>query len=283
MMNEVNVGYSTEDGNELQMPGGLNVSGSLHRRFRVKPITGHASLDYIESLNRAANLPVAVTRLLGEILEMDGRAIGFRVAEAMCVGDRRYAMLNIGRLLAGDHVWMHPQCPRCDRLFDVGVRRSELPVKQAGDGFPFAEIELGGDLLRLRVPTGLDQARSLNWGASAQLDLVQSCFVSVSGNKPPDKFVAGLGAEDIEEIDRVLDDVAPDVGTRIATACPDCNAEHEVELNPYEIGLDRDSLFGEIHTLAFHYHWSETDVLSLPHNRRQRYLGLINRERNMSS
>ena len=75
--------------------------------------------------------------------------------------------------------------------------------------------------------------------------------------------------------------MAPDVGTRITTACPDCNADHEVDLSPYELGVDKDHLFGEIHTLAFHYHWSETDVLSLSHERRQRYIGMINRESGM--
>jgi len=282
-MNEVSIGISTENGTEILLPGGLQFSGDIRRRIRVKPITGHASLGYIEALNQTTNLPLAVTRLLGEVLEVNGRSIGFRAAEAMCVGDRRYAMLNLGRLLAGDHVWTHPQCPRCERLFDVGVRRSELPVKQAGDGFPFAEVELRGSKLRLRVPTGLDQARSLKWGKTARLDLIRSCLISVSGNKSLDEFVADLGTEEIEEIERILDDVAPDVGTRIATACPYCNAEHEVELSPYELGVDKAHLFREIHTLAYHYHWSETDVLSLSHERRQRYIGMINRESGMTS
>ena len=39
------------------------------------------------------------------------------------------------------------------------VSRAELPVKVAGPGFPLAEVALGGDVLRVRVPNGGDQER----------------------------------------------------------------------------------------------------------------------------
>ena len=44
-----------------------------------------------------------------------------------------------------------------------------------------------------------------------------------------------------------------------------------------------DSLDREVHTLAMQYHWSETDILSLPRERRRRYLRLIDRERGVHS
>ena len=34
-------------------------------------------------------------------------------------------------------------------------------------------------------------------------------------------------------------------------------------------------LFREVHLLAYHYHWSETDILELTGPRRRRYLALL--------
>ena len=57
----------------------------------------------------------------------------------------------------------------------------------------------------------------------------------------------------------------------------------EVELEPAallqsELGVAVDRLFAEVHTLAYHYHWSEHEILSLPRARRHRYLELLGRQ-----
>jgi hypothetical protein len=36
-----------------------------------------------------------------------------------------------------------------------------------------------------------------------------------------------------------------------------------------------DALFREVHALASHYHWSETDILTMTRRQRRRYLSLI--------
>ena len=66
--------------------------------------------------------------------------------------------------------------------------------------------------------------------------------------------------------------------------CPECDAELLVEVDPYlTLSLARDEIFGEVHTLARHYHWSEAEILALPQARRRLYLGLIDRARGMVS
>jgi hypothetical protein len=34
-------------------------------------------------------------------------------------------------------------------------------------------------------------------------------------------------------------------------------------------------LYEEVHHLAYHYHWTERDILELPRSKRRRYLALL--------
>jgi hypothetical protein len=36
-----------------------------------------------------------------------------------------------------------------------------------------------------------------------------------------------------------------------------------------------DTLLEEVHYLAFHYHWSEKDILSMTRSKRRRYLAIL--------
>ncbi|RKH55917.1 hypothetical protein D7V93_21525 [Corallococcus llansteffanensis] len=74
---------------------------------------------------------------------------------------------------------------------------------------------------------------------------------------------------------------APDLG--LLGRCPQCSAWLELELDPFAL-LARElrggaaRLESEVHCLAFHYHWSEADILALPRARRWRYLELLRNE-----
>ena len=69
----------------------------------------------------------------------------------------------------------------------------------------------------------------------------------------------------------------------VATPCPECGADNRVSIDPYFcLGRVSQDLFGDIHRLASHYHWSEAEILAMPRWRRQRYLALIDRSRGMT-
>jgi hypothetical protein len=42
-----------------------------------------------------------------------------------------------------------------------------------------------------------------------------------------------------------------------------------------ELAAHQTALYREVHELAFHYHWSESDILDLTAARRRRYLSLL--------
>lgn len=41
--------------------------------------------------------------------------------------------------------------------------------------------------------------------------------------------------------------------------------------------MSTDALYEEVHALALHYHWSESEILGLESTKRQRYLRLLAR------
>ncbi len=70
--------------------------------------------------------------------------------------------------------------------------------------------------------------------------------------------------------------MSPQAGLAASITCPHCHQEQQVAIDPYAwIVGETGSLELDIHTLAFHYHWSESDILQLPRTRRERYLQLI--------
>lgn len=226
----------------------------------------------------------ATSEMLGRVLDRIGaEPADAPVAARLCVPDRRYLLLRLSQLVEGDLVWLRPTCLRCGLPFDVGVARSALPVKPAGAGFPFAHLRIRGLDLKARVPTGEDQEAIAELDAAAALPtLVARCLEGADGRALPESFVPNLTEDDIQTIEERLDAVAPDVGTRLATACPECGIERIIEMEPFPGDGDgpvRARLYDEIHVLALYYHWTEPDILALPRARRQLYLELIDRSR----
>jgi len=131
--------------------------------------------------------------------------------------------------------------------------------------------------VQVRVPTGADQSAILSCPDEhrARRELARRCIVGVSD---------ALTDDDITLIETVLEELAPELATSVAATCPECGGENQLEIDPYLfLGQVGNELFGEIHNLAAHYHWSESEILGLPRWRRKKYLGLIDRARGMTT
>jgi len=77
-----------------------------------------------------------------------------------------------------------------------------------------------------------------------------------------------------------MDRLAPQIDLELELVCPECGHEFVVPFDITQFFLsemrtDRQQLAREVHHLAFHYHWSETEILSLTRSRRHMYLSLL--------
>ncbi len=264
---------------EVKLPGGLPGNGRIERRARFHSLTGRIEQALIET-GAAADQVGYVTSVLGTVLASIGEtpADPERIA-SLCVADRQYLMLRLAALLEGEQMWLKVTCGRCESFFDVDLRRSELPVKPAAEGYPLVRLRLGEHEVEARVPNGGDQERIAELpDDQAMLQLLQDCICSVDGQPPATEFSQELSPREIEELDQALDEVAPAVCDRLQVVCPECGHEQAAELDHYAgVRPGENYLYDEIHTLASHYHWSETDILDLPQQKRRRYVGMINR------
>ena len=273
----------------MRLPGGLWHEGRRHREFGFKPLTGAVEMALAEASLEAASMPEVVTQALAAALwNLSHLEATPALIDALSVGDRQFLVQQLAGWLEMEEVWMTAACARCAGQFDFPVRFSELPVKEAGAGYPFAQVATSKGSACWRVPTGADQKAVA--AVSAEQDamrlLVARCLVEISGHdaKPAAQWVADLSPEDLKQVEASLEAVAPEVTTAVQVACIACGQDSQVAIDPY-LCLQRrqEAISADIHTIASTYHWSEAEILALPKKRRQRYLRLIDRARGMTS
>jgi hypothetical protein len=214
-----------------------------------------------------------------------------QLARELSVADRQVLMLAVGAKLGGDQVWLRSTCDQCGADYDVGYRRSQVPVAPAGPNYPFAEVALPAGAFRLRVPTGGDQEALVDRPdpEAAEGFLLRRCVLTVHRDGAAlnvDETLASLSHDERELLEAELDAVSPAIATTITTRCAECGTKQGVELDPYDL-WGGDPLTGpraldeEVHRIAACYHWSEREILSLPRKQRLRYLDLIDRHRGL--
>jgi len=264
----------------MQLPGGLLESGVLRTDFAFKGINGQLELTLAER-DRQRSIPEQVTQILIQALDhLAGKKPKRERVAGLCVGDRQYLMRQLAVALGYDRQWMNADCHACSERFDFEIRLSQLPTKAAGEGFPEFKVQTSQGKLCLRLPSGDDQVAIADLAdpAEAQQTLLQRCLISKNGRAVRKRLV--FEQDDLEKIDAAMEVVAPEPVTHLAANCPACSKPNTIALDPYELLNKRPSdIFSEIHTLAWHYHWSEAEILAMPKSRRNRYLALIDRSR----
>ncbi|NOR05034.1 MAG: hypothetical protein GQ575_01845 [Deltaproteobacteria bacterium] len=273
----------------MQLPGGLWHNDERQRQFDFRPLTGNVELALAEIAGSDGSLPSQVTAALSATLgQVGGDVPTLSRVEALCVADRQFLMRCLAIFLGMEDIWLTARCARCGKCFDFFIKQSELPVKQAGESFPFASVETSAGLCRMRVPNGADQVAiaAIEDSEVALQTLVHLCIVGFpdasDGEGKPENLAKKFNADDLRRVEAALEEVAAEVTTMIQAVCPECEQANLVEINPYMcLQQGQTSLFSEIHILASTYHWSETEILSMPKNRRQCYLKLIDRSRGM--
>ena len=80
-----------------------------------------------------------------------------------------------------------------------------------------------------------------------------------------------------------MEEAAPQVDLTLEAHCPECARAFAVpfDLLGFFLGeckTSRALLYREVHYLAYHYHWSEQDILALPREKRRTYIALLAEE-----
>jgi hypothetical protein len=136
-----------------------------------------------------------------------------------------------------------------------------------------------------RLPNGGDQETVspllAENEAAALTELLARCLIRIGpdGDLGEDR-VSGLSPLARQEIEAHMESVAPHVDLLMEATCPDCGREFRApfDLQSFffgELRLTGDFLYREVHYLAYHYHWSEGEIMAMSRDRRRRYIDVL--------
>lgn len=281
-------------GLELALASGVvDAAGARHRRARVRVPTGREEAW----LDEAAPAPgdpatadavdevlAAVVARLGGYADVSPELLG-----VLTRGDRRRLLLAVLAVLEGDELRLAARCPNpdCREVAEVVLSVADVLGPDPVDPLPTGvRVPTADGALTVRAPRAADDRAGIEaaagWAALVTAD---------DGADPlhptgltPDawaRLAPASRAAVAEALAALLDDADP--ATAAVARCPACGAWIEMDPDPADLlaqALRRAAgrLPAEVHALAYHYGWSEADVLGLPRARRHRYLDLLVRE-----
>ncbi|MCP4664133.1 MAG: hypothetical protein GY856_52785 [bacterium] len=287
------------DGMTCMLPGGyVDETGEVHRRAELAPLSGREE-ELLAGADRLRGAEL-VTGILSRCVRRLGiRPVSEEAARQLLVADRQYLLLMLRRITFGDRIEMTIVCPQdeCGEKIDLNFSVDDVPVKESQDKGPIYAVELSPAAavvaedgtqyreVRFRLPTGGDQEilspRFIDDEAEAVTALLRRSICAIGPREDPgEELVAGLSPLAQAEIERRMEAVAPAVELEMAAHCPQCERPFAVpfDLQEYVLGefrTSRELLYREVHYLAYHYHWSEREILEMPREKRRHYIGVL--------
>jgi hypothetical protein len=282
----------------LVLPGGvLDAAGTVHPTVRISELTGRD--EEVLSERRYDTGAAQVTDLLAQVIQrVEGleRAVDRDLAADMLVGDRDYVVLRLRQITNGDEVHEVLRCPNpgCAQQVDVDFLISEFPVRRAEhvaaryDLTLSRPVTVGGEHAThcvLRLPTGRDQEAVLRLGevnpARANTALLGRLLLRIGRvDRIDEDLVRDLPLTTRQEMLDFIRRTAPGPILDVDIQCPYCSTDisYPFDLSSFffsEWSMRLDVLYRQVHHLALHYHWSETEILGMTRAKRERYLALL--------
>jgi len=273
------------------MPNGFVFEGERYRDAKLRAIDGDdeaAIREFSPSL-----LPVErISMLLSRCLVSLGPKTKIDVADvrSLTVGDRDSLLLQLRRLTYGDKVHSVLICPQtgCGEKMDLKLNISDFlvpPNKQAKEIY---EMEVNQKDISykvdFRLPTGADQEAVVRMGIndieSASMRLLQLCILEVKKNGRKVKSGNNLPLAVSEALSQRMAELDPQAEILLKMPCSVCKQEFVANFDIGDFYLKElitqsQQVFREVHLLAWHYHWDESDILNMTRSRRQIYLNLL--------
>src|SRR6267143_1987133 len=285
-------------GNADRLPGGYwDSAGALHREFELSVLTGRD--DELLSQADQAETASLVTAVLSRAVRRIGNInpVTEEMARQLLVADRQFLLMKLRQRTFGDLVRADLYCPwaSCGRRASMEFKIGDLPVEEATQLSPLYSLFLSrtaldeGDASRrevtFRLPTGADQEAvssllATNEAEALSLLLRRTIQRIGSCDFPSGEQITELSSLARAEIAAEMERVAPRVELNLETSCPECGRAFLVPFDIHrfffgELRTDLHLLYQQVHYLAYHFHWSESEIMAMPGNKRQKYIELL--------
>jgi hypothetical protein len=287
------------------LPGGyLDADGTVHREAHLVTLSGREE----ELLAGAGGATTAA--LTTQILCRSVRRIGAiepvteTVARRLLIADRQYLLLKLRELTFGGRIQGTLACPwpQCRAKVDIDFSIDDVPVERCHDIAAQYRLQLSDTdgavrdepdtSVVFRLPNGGDQEALVGIlarnPAEALSALLRRCILSMPARPSDDGTGAGDAIEQLTarsrlEIEQAMEQFAPRIDLDMDLTCPECGRAFTTpfDLQDFffgELRTSSDLLYRQVHYLAYHYHWSEREILELPRGKRLAYIDVLAEE-----
>lgn len=211
------------------------------------------------------------------------------VARRLSVGDRETLLLHLRKATLGDRLHCVLDCPGkdCGKKMDVRLTVTDLlvaPQAQAPPPLHQGAFDTDEGLVHawFRVPTGEDQEATASVAladpAGAVALMAKRCLdvPQEEGFLPSDRW----GPRALADLSARLAELDPQAEITLDLQCPECKTEFGALFDPgpffvAEVAGRAADLYREVHLLALHYHWSPSEILAMPREKRRIFLDLL--------
>lgn len=280
------------------LPGGYwDTSGQLHQEFELAVLTGREE-EFLAQTRQRETASLVTTVLSRCVLRIgDVSPVSEYVTRQLLVADRHYLLLKLRQATFGDLVRANLICPwpDCGQRASIAFTIDEVPVTPAAERRPAYTMLLSPDAVgedrealravTFRLPNGADQEAvspllSEN-EALALTVLLARCIQGIGPFSPPTEAqLATLSPLARAEIEAEMERLAPKIDLTMETNCPECGRTFVApfDLQRFffgELRTDNDLLYREVHYLAYHYHWSEREIMEMTRDKRRKYIEVL--------
>ncbi len=261
----------------VQLPVGLWLNGARHREAVVCGLTG-AEEETLGDAARWSSPAARVSALLAATVTQLGTLSPLTLdqARALTVLDRDILLLTLRQLLFGDRIQVTLSCPHCTNKIDLDFCLSDLPIPERQDQAPQWPFVREGLEIQCRLPNGGDQEAVARLAQAEPERAAQMILERCIETAPPAQWRPSQWLELRGE----LAQRDPQLDNELGVHCPECDHSFSAyfDIQDFllrELAAARGQLYREVHTLAWYYHWSEAEILSLPFGKRRFYLDLL--------
>jgi hypothetical protein len=268
-----------------RLPGGVWRDGSRDQEAWLRPLTGKDQRFVVDRC-RSGSAAARTTALLCRVVtSLGGAPPDPDAIRKLTAGDREALLLELRRRTLGDRIDCVLACPECSELMDVPLNAKDLLVgsyAECRERYDTTFIADDAEVhVSFRLPTGGDQeavaAMASNDLPGAACLLLRRCIDEIHLDSRPTRDLPQMVISHLADAMGRLD---PQAEVLLALRCPACGAETSAlfDAGTYfmaELSGRGWTLDHEVHLIALHYHWSESDILRLTPRRRHTYLDLL--------
>jgi hypothetical protein len=281
------------------LPGGLvGDDGVVHREAEFVPLSGRE--EELLADRRGESPAARVTAVLARCVRRIGAVeVTPAVARRLLVADRQFLLMKLREATFGDRVAGTLSCPwpQCGARMDLDFSTRDIPVRSAEEVAATYHVELTEaeaprdasgrrhEGLTFRLPNGEDQEvlgpLLPEHPARALTGLLERCLLGTDAgwDEVPD-LVAALSPHARQAVEQAMETHAPRLDLEMDLACPECGRASTVPFDVQdfffgELQTSRDLLYRQVHYLAYHYHWSEREILDMSRDKRLAYIEVL--------